>query len=207
MKFFSLISDEKVSIAPGTKIIPEKDFSTLKKASEILKKVKSEAKQYKKDVSIECELQKKNAYKDGFNEGLEKINDKILVLDKTINSIEEEMKAKILPIALKAAKKIIGDELKLHPDRIVDIVIQSLKPVTQHHKIKIYANKNDIGILDDHREHIKNILDQVKIFSIEERDDVQPGGCLIETEGGIINAQLENQFKALESAFEKFMKL
>mgnify|MGYP000925765657 CR=1 FL=1 len=32
-----------------------------------------------------------------------------------------------------------GEELKLHPDRIVDIVVQALKPVTQHYKIKIFV--------------------------------------------------------------------
>lgn len=206
MKFFSLISNEKVSIAPGQKIIPANEFSQLKKASEVLKIVKDEAEQYRKDVVKECETQKDKAYQDGFLEGLEKLNDKILFLDKETNRLEEEMKSQILSIALTAAKKILGEELKLHPDRIVDIVMQALRPVTQSTKIKIYLNKDDLSAVDEKRDQIKNILDQVKIFSIEERDDVKPGGCLIETETGIINAQLENQFRALESAFEKFMK-
>lgn len=206
MKLFSLISGKKISLAPGKKIIPENEYSTIKKASEILKSVKTDALEYQKSVATECETIKENAYQNGFQEGLEKLNDKILFLDKALNRLEEEMKNKILPIALQAAKKIIGDELKLYPDRIVDIVLQALKPITQHHRIKIYANKEDIGILDQHREDIKKLLSQVKIFSIEERDDVKQGGCLIETEAGIINAQLENQFRALESAFEKFMK-
>jgi type III secretion protein L len=206
MKFFSLISEQNVALAPGQKIIPAKEFSTLKKASEILQKVKDDAIEYKKKVVKECEIEKERAYKDGFQEGLLKFNEKILYLDKELNRLEEELKNKILPIALTAAKKIIGNELKLHPDRIVDIVIQALKPITQHHTIKIYLNKEDLSLVEDHREEIKKLLSQVKIFSIEEREDVSPGGCLIETEGGIINAQLENQFRALESAFEKFMK-
>ena len=206
MKFFSLISDEKVTIAPGKKIIPAKEFSSINKASDILKKVKKEVLAHRKEVTKECEKEKDEAYKHGFQEGLEKLNDTILILDNEINRLEEEMKNKILPIALQAAKKIIGDELKLHPDRIADIVMQTLKPVTQHHKIKIYTNKEDIALLEEKREQIKGMLDQVKIFSIEERDDVDPGGCLIETEAGIINAQLENQFRALETAFKKWME-
>ena len=206
MKFFSLISNEQVSIAPGQKIIPEKEFSSLKKSSEVLKVVKEEATEFRKEVAIESEMIKDKAYQNGFLEGLEKLNDKILFLDKSINHLEEELKSQILSVALTAAKKILGDELKLHPERIADIVMQALKPVTQHHKIKIYVNKEDLSLLDNQRDDIKSILDQVKIFSIEERDDVKPGGCLIETETGIINAQLENQFRALESAFEKFKK-
>jgi type III secretion protein L len=205
-KFFSLLSGKEVSLSPGEKIVLAKDFSTLVKSSDILKEVKQEAIEYKKNVALECETLKEEGFKKGFDEGLEKLNVLILKLDSDIKKFEEELKKQILPIALKAAKKILGDELKLHPDRIVDIVLQALKPVTQHHKIKIYANKEDIEILEKKKTQIKKILEQAKIFSIEERDDIEKGGCIIETEAGIINAQLENQWKALEIAFEKFMK-
>ena len=205
MKFFSLISNQEIKTS-GEKIIPAKEFSSLKKAEEILKQVKSESLEYKKQIAIECETLKESAFKQGFDEGLSKLNENILKLDREINKFEEEMQKKILPIALKAAKKILGEELKLHPDRIVDIVIQALKPVTQHYKIKIFVNKQDLDILESSKEKIKAILEQVKTLSIVERDDIEPGGCIIETEAGIINAQLENQWRALEIAFENFMK-
>jgi type III secretion protein L len=205
MKFFSLISNQEIKTS-GEKIIPAKEFSSLKKAEEILKQVKSESLEYKKKIAIECETLKESAFKQGFDEGLAKLNENILKLDKEINKFEEEMQKKILPIALKAAKKILGEELKLHPDRIIDIVIQALKPVTQHYKIKIFVNKQDLDILESSKEKIKAILEQVKTLSIVERDDIEPGGCIIETEAGIINAQLENQWRALEIAFENFMK-
>ena len=205
-KIFSLLSGKEVSLSPGEKIVLAKDFSSLVKSSDSLKAVKQKAIEYRKKVALECETLKEEGFKKGFDEGLEKLNVLIVKLDADIKKFEEELKKQILPIALKAAKKILGDELKLHPDRIVDIVLQALKPVTQHHKIKIYANKEEIEILEKKKPQIKKILEQSKIFSIEERDDIEKGGCIIETEAGIINAQLENQWKALEIAFEKFMK-
>ncbi|MBI3211529.1 MAG: HrpE/YscL family type III secretion apparatus protein, partial [Simkania negevensis] len=42
-------------------------------------------------------------------------------------------------------------------------------------------------------------------FSLEDREDIAPGGCIIETEAGIINASLANQWQALEAAFAAFM--
>lgn len=206
MKFFTLISKKEVKIAPNTKVLPAKEFSVLKKADELLKEVKGEALEFKKATLNECETLKELAYKEGFNEGLVKLNETILKLDEALEKFEEEMKKKMVPIALSAAKKILGEELKTHPERIVDIVIQSLRSVTQHHKIKIYANKQDLAILEENKEQIKKILEQVKTFSIIERDDIESGGCIIETEAGIINAQLENQWRALEIAFEKIMK-
>ena len=206
MKFYSLISEDEIHIAPGEKIVPAKDFSKLVKASEILKQVKQEAHDFKQACVKETELIKQQSSKEGFEEGLNTFNKALMHLDKELKSLRDEFNKKILPIALQAAKKILGEELKLHPDRIVDIVIQALKPVIQHHQIKIYANKADIDLLEKSKSKIKNILQEVESFVIEERDDVEPGGCIIETESGIINAQLENQWRSLEAAFKAYME-
>ena len=203
MKFFSF-SKEEIHPAPEKKIIPAEDFSILIDANEILEKAKEEIVNLKEKTSKECETLKEEAKKEGFDEGLEVLNEHILKLDKTIKSLNEEYEKKVLPIALKAAKKILYAELKTNPEAIVNIVKGALKPISQHVKVKIFVNKQDLDILEKEKAKIKEILDQVQSFSIEERNDIEPGGCIIETEKGIINAQLENQFRAIEAAFQAF---
>jgi type III secretion protein L len=205
MKLFSQIYQKQITTADKEKIIPAKDFSTLKKAADILKEVKKEASQYRQEIAAECETIKQSAYDEGFQQGLEKLNVIILKMEDKLKEVEEELKKSILPIALKAAKKILGEELKSHPDRIVDIIIQAIKPVIQHHRITIYVNKEDVPILEKNRQKIKMMTEQAEFFSIQERTDIERGGCIIETEAGIINAQLENQWRALQTAFENLM--
>ncbi len=206
MKFFSLFFGKEVRVAPGKKVIPGKEFSTLEDAHEILKTVKAEAVVFKQEAVKEAEAIKEQAFKEGFQEGLTSLNKHIIALDKELKTLREDIQKKLLPLSLKAARKIIGEELRLHPDRIVDIVLTSLKPVTQHRKITIYVNKADLPTIEENRGKIKKIFEHLESFSIQERGDIEPGGCMIETEAGIINAQLENQWRALESAFESFMK-
>lgn len=206
VKFFSLISGKDVHIADKQKIIPATEFSELQTASEILKTVEKEAFAFKKQAAEEAEIIKEQAFQEGFQEGLKSLNEHIVALNHELKQIREEVHKKILPLSLKAAKKIIGEELKLHPDRIVDIVIQSLKPVTQHKKIIIYVNRADLDVLETSKPKLKKLFEHLESFSIQERSDIERGGCMIETEAGIINAQLENQWRALESAFESFMK-
>ncbi|MGD2169656.1 MAG: HrpE/YscL family type III secretion apparatus protein [Chlamydiota bacterium] len=206
MKFFSLIKEGQIHAAPGVKVISKEEFSLLLEAEEILKKAKHEVEEFKKQTHDECEKLKEQAYEDGFQKGLEELNEKILLMDREIKKIHEEVQKKIIPLSLQAARKILGEELQLNPERIVEIVSQALKPVTQHRHIKIYVNKGDLEILDEKKSKLKKNLEQVETFSIQERSDIEPGGCVIETEGGIINAQLENQWRALEAAFEAFLK-
>jgi type III secretion protein L len=205
MKFFSLISGKEVRLAPGQKRVPAKEFSTLKNAKEILSEVEMEVEELKKQSAIEAEEEKKRGYAQGFDEGLESFSKHLFALDQELKELKLEIQKKMLPLTLSAARKIIGEELKIHPDRIVDIVLTSLKPVTQHKKIIIYVNKADLAMLEAEKPKIKKIFEHLQSLSIQERDDIEPGGCIIETEAGIINAQLENQWRALESAFQSFM--
>jgi type III secretion protein L len=205
MKYFSLFNGEEIHTTPGEKIVSGEDVTTLIEAADILKKIKNDGEKHLQKTKEECEELKKQACEEGFDQGLENFNTAVLQLEKEIKDLRDEFEKKIFPIALKAAKKILGEEIKLHPDRIKDIVIQALKPVSQHHKVKVYVNKADMDTLEKDKAEIKSILEQVETFAIQERLDVEPGGCIIETEAGIINAQLENQWRALEIAFKAFM--
>jgi type III secretion protein L len=206
MKFFSLLYQGTVHTATDQKVIPAEEFSTLISAQEIVEKAKEDVERFKKEAEEETQKQREESKKEGFEEGLKQFNEQILAFEVELKKLRHEMNRLILPLALKAAKKIVAEELELHPERIVDIVIQTLTPVTQSHRIRIYVNKADKEILEAEKARIREILEQVESLSILERADVAPGGCIIETESGIINASIENQWRALETAFEKYMK-
>jgi type III secretion protein L len=206
MKFFSLIYQGEIHPATEDKVIPAEDFSTLMEANEILKRVKEDVKQYKQQIEEESELLKTAATEKGFDEGLTQFNEHLIHFDKQLHVLKMELQKQILPLALKAAKKIVGEQLNLNPETIVEIVIQTIAPVTQNHRFTIYVSKADKEILEANKPKIKNILEQVQVLNIQERSDIAPGGCIIETESGIINASIENQWRALESAFDKYMR-
>ncbi len=206
MKFFSLIYQGDVHPSEDEKIIPAEDFSTLMEASELLKRAKEDIEEHKKQVHKECEKLREEAREEGYQQGLMQLNEQIVSFDKQLKLIRLELQKQILPLSLKAAKKIVGEQLSVNPETIVEIVLQTIAPVTQNYRYTIYVNKEDKEILETQKPRIKEILEHVKTLIIQERSDVAPGGCIIETESGIINASIENQWRALEAAFEKYMK-
>ena len=116
-----------------------------------------------------------------------------------------KLQKKVLPLALQAAKKIVSQQLSLDPETIVRIVSETLKSVKQSPDITIYVNKLDKDILEENKPTLKKNLEQVKIFTIQERDDIEQGGCVIETDSGIINAKIDKLWESLEHAFQKYM--
>ena len=205
MKYFTFIKKDSVHIAEGQKIIPASEFSSLVEAHKIVEQAKDEAVQYREEVAKECDQLKEEAKKAGFEEGLQQWNKQLALLEKETASVRQEMEETIVPLALTAVKKIIGHELKQKPATIVDIVSTALKGLSQHHKISIYVNKGELEMVEASRDRLKDIFEHLERLTISFRNDVEPGGCIIETEVGIINAQIDSQLKALEAAFHSFI--
>lgn len=204
MKFFSLIYAGDVHPSDDTKLIPADEFSTLMSAAEIVERAQEEASQYQEEVDKECQELREKAKAEGFAEGLAQFSEHLLSFERQMRALQIDVQRQILPLALKAAKKIVGKELEIHPETIVDIVIQALIPVMQNHRFTIYVHKNDKELLESEKSRIKARLDHVQSLSIQERAGLSPGDCIIETDSGIINASLENVWRALEAAFEKY---
>lgn len=205
-KFFSLIYGDKNKIVSNQRIIPAESIGQLLDAQEALSKVKDDVERYKLEVTQECEKLKVKAQQAGFEEGYQKWAEYIAKLEEEIIKVRQELEKLLIPVALKAAKKIVGREIELSEDTIVDIVSNALKAVSQHKKITIYVNKKDLDPLEHSRARLKEVFESLEVLSLRERSDISRGGCVIETEGGIINAQLENQWNALERAFATLMK-
>jgi type III secretion protein L len=204
MKFFSLIKDEDIHIAPNTKIIPAEVFSTLMDSKELLEKTQKEAIVYREDVSKECERLKEQAELAGFEEGLKRWNSQLAHLENERTKVQKEMENAIVPLALATVKKIIGREIEFKPETTVDIIATALKSVSQHKRITIYVNKSDLDLLEQNRGRLKDLFENLQSLSFTPREDIARGECTIESEVGIINAKLDSQLKALEEAFYSF---
>lgn len=204
MTLFTLLSNQTLHLKKGQKILKSEEIAQLISLQEIQEKVQIETEEYRKKVEEECILLKKKAEEEGYQEALIRLNEHILHFDAQVKAMRTELMQKMMPLALTAAKKIVAKELELHPDSIVDIVINVLRSVLQNRKVTILVNKQDKEILEGHKAKLKEPFERLEALSIQEHPDIKPGGCVIETETGIIDASLDNQWKALESAFLRY---
>jgi len=205
-KMFTLLYGKEVHLTGDTKVLSASEFATLNTAEELLRSIREDAERYRKEVIEECEHLKAEAARDGFASGFATWSKQLATLEERNVGLEHVYEQVLAPVALKAAKKIVGNELQQREVVIVDIVSKTLKAVAQHKRIVIWVNKQHLHALEEQRPRLKALFEDLQVLSIRERDDIAPGGCVVETEGGIINAQLENQWQILEEAFETMMQ-
>ena len=201
MYTFTLIKKGEVHTGPG-KIIPRDAASDLISSIEVLKEAREEAGEIIEEAQKDAKEIRENAKSEGFKEGLEMFNEHIKMFEDRLKVLRHEMPKSMLPLVLKSTRKIGGHQLEINPDSVVSIVQESIKGVSSAKLVKLFVNKADVEILEKEKETLKGAFEALESFTIEERGDVERGSCIIETERGILNATLENQFRALERAFE-----
>ena len=172
-------------------------------ASEIVRKARMEADRIRRESR---EL--------GYSEGVKKSNDESAVRTQealeTLNqalvarkAILAEAESDILRLAIKVSEQVIRNEITLHRDVAMNIISEAIARVSDREQIILKVNKEDIENVKRYKDRLSGVLDGIKSFSILEDSQVEPGGCIIETNLGFIDARIKTRIEQIENALWK----
>jgi len=136
---------------------------------------------------------------DKVKEALETLNQAVIERKKIIKDAENE----VLRLALKVAEQIIKSEVSLHRDVSLNIVSDAISRVSDREQVIIKVNREDLENVKKYKDRIGSIVDGIKSLSIVEDNAVEPGGCVIETNLGYVDARISTKLAAIEEAFRK----
>jgi len=165
----------------------------------------------------EAEQIRAHAGMEGYNDGLKRAQaeieaDRQMAMEQSQHLIEEARRTKvsilnsaetdILRLIMAIAKKVIVAELSANPQAILDIVRQAISYLDNPDNIRVYVNPADLQTLLD-------AIEQGGLSEIGSRDlgmDIRAdkrlsnGGCIIESNMGSVDAQLESRMHKVEEA-------
>lgn len=106
------------------------------------------------------------------------------------NEIAARAEVDLVEFALEIAKKIVNREVTIDREIAVALVRVSLKKLHDRSMAEVHLHPDDYQYVQMHREKLefKGALDLISDAAIS------PGGCLIHTETGDIDARIESQF-------------
>ncbi len=159
-----------------------------------------------------------DAYQKGFADGvpagrlqiLGDIQGELKVLRSIIEGIEkaraeiyEKIEADVVEMALAIAKKIIYETAERERGVVVAAAKESIRKASDREMIRIKINPVDHESLKQKKSELLHCFDGIRSILFEEDDSIQPGGCLIETNQGDIDARLESQIRVIEGDIRK----
>ena len=114
----------------------------------------------------------------------------------------KEVESEVVRAVMRVAGDLLTAELASREDAVVDVAATALQAAKTARDINLRACPRDAPILRKHKARLVSVLTRAKNLEIREDRRVKPGGVLIETESGVVDAQLETQLEELARALE-----
>lgn len=131
-----------------------------------------------------------------FDVGLQHLESLLKNLKKETSSLAPKYEAQMVQICLLVAGKLLEKEIIMDRDLVFRVLNVSLQKVVEGSSIIVHLSPRDRENMD---EEFLSRLSSPGGNRIEFRDNssVKRGGCLIETEFGLIDASLESRWQAM----------
>jgi flagellar assembly protein FliH len=112
--------------------------------------------------------------------------------DNTLDNLDFQLADMVLELALDVARQVIGGELAVRPQHILDVVNQALKLMAESSRgARLLLNPEDAVLV---KPHLELVLDKNRLRIVEDVRIVR-GGCLIETPQGDLDATLASRWR------------
>lgn len=186
--------------ASAGRVLKQEVYSAGEDAKRIRDDAQADAERRVASAHLEAERIREAAREQGYEDGIAKLNELALRFQEQQSKLQEENRASLIRLAVRVSEKILGRELEVNEDALTDIVIRAIRGIRHERRIQIRVHPSELA---KSRAGLGRILEEVGATKeIEFREDasVTSGGCIVETDLGIIDARLDTQLRVLEKA-------
>lgn len=192
-----------------------------KKAEEIIKKARAEAKKLIEETKLYSQSAFSQAETDGFEKGKEEgfeagkgemialIMDAKNVLNQVLKERElllRSIEPEVAKLSVRIAEKIMKYQIDIEQEAVVSMIRAALETVKQREEVIIKINQEDYYYAKEKKDIFSSMIEGLKTLDIVVDSSVERGGCIIETNLGNVDARLSTQIHTLELAFDKVAK-
>jgi len=226
-KSFSSHSPEVFSIDSKEKSRENESIFSNDELKEVeLSKVMAECEERLRQKDAQIEAIKQQAFEDGRAQGIEECQDRIQesiveIEAKLKNEIQEwragqiaselgerdkyfkSLENDIYSAVISIAKKILDAEINTNANLIIDVIRKAISHISQRDGITIRVSKDDYEYVNSHLSDFNRHTDGAYSINIIEDKHIRMGGCLIETESTIVDAQIEKRYDKIFDLVDK----
>jgi flagellar assembly protein FliH len=169
--------------------------------------IEAEARKIREAGRREAEEQGREAGREaGFNEGRDEaarlVERSRVVLERAQEKRGEilaETEQQVIDLVLLIARKVVKVISENQSSVIKANVVQALRKVKGKGSVIIRVNTADLQLTTGHIKEFIQILEGNNTIQVAEDSSVDPGGCVIETDFGEIDARIASQLAELET--------
>jgi len=136
------------------------------------------------------------------DELIQRIEDDIASLQAEREEFIERLEPEVLKLCLSIAEKIIRHEVKTDHRVVLRAIKACLRRVKNNGEVFVRVSPEEIEGVRAKRDELVGILDGVATVSVVDDRRVSPGGCVVETATGDLDARIETQLERIEKRLQ-----
>ncbi|MGI9275652.1 MAG: HrpE/YscL family type III secretion apparatus protein [Endozoicomonas sp.] len=196
-----VLTTSQLHIDPSCKILKAEDYALYLEASEIIENARQQARDIAEDARRAFEEQKELGYQKGLEQSkLDQSEQMLKVVSRTINYLSELEKS-LAGILMSGVRKIIGDFDQ--EELAVSLVKNALQYVRNEKQVTIRIPPSQFNMVKARLNEILAEYKGVGFIDLVADQRLSTGGCIMESEIGVVDASLDLQLQALEGRFRK----
>ena len=212
---FKVMQQKTVEVKKSTEKAKVEAERIIEEAETMAKKIEEEAK--KKGLVLIAEARNK-AVSEGREEGYRKGEEEAkrlverlhIILNAAIDKrkkIIDSTERQLIDLVLLISKKVVKAISEKARAVVIANVKESLKKVSRDTEITIRVNTKDLEITTKHKNIFIKMVEGLEKVTVEEDSRVDPGGCIIETSFGDIDARIQKQLGLLEERIRELLPI
>lgn len=199
-----LVRECALKAAPGTKIIKAREYATWWKAAEALEKAEEEAKRIVEEAREVFQRERTRGYRDGLLEG--KMNMSAQMMDTVAKTVDyfAEIEKKVVDIVTLAVRKIVGE---MDPGDLIAAVVKNVLTLARNQtQVTLRVSPGQAETVRERLNEITASYPGVRFVDVVADGRLKEGGCILETEMGIVDAGVDVQIEAIRRSLMKSFK-
>ncbi len=104
-------------------------------------------------------------------------------------------------LAIEVAEKVIRHQVSMDGSIVLDMVRESIRRASVKGEVRLRVSAWDLDRVRDFKEDLLRMADEATGIEIVEDPRVEPGGCIVETAFGCVDARPASQLREIGRAF------
>ena len=182
---------------------------------EILKDTLDKAKRQATDIKAHAQKQGHDeGYAEGFKKGEDAAREELKPFLETVEGLVSDLtgfrkdmydkvEREMVEMVIRLAKKVIHFEFSTRDDAVQEMIRLAVQSVLDRESMVIKINPTDKGYAESFRPELHNLFGDIKNITFEGHSGVERGGCVVETNFGVVDARIDN----LEEQMDRILNL
>lgn len=185
-------------IIKAASVLKGESYSATLEASQIIAAAQAQARKILDEAEQARHAAFETARNEAYEHGLSEWNTAVVEAQSARDRHIAESEPELIRLAIRIAQKLIGEELRTNPEAIVGIARECLRGVGRERSLTIRVPAADFDVVRRRIVLLREAAGPNRSIEVVADSVISPGGCIVESEFGIIDARLETQLRCME---------